>query len=659
MEVFIAIAIIFFVIALLSRSNNKTTKVSQTGSIAKSQNEKTNKMSDDEIQKDILKSLLANIKVSVSSPTANDSIIDVSGNSQKLPSLSSSNQLTVPYWSHFYVYSYNDLQHANTEQKLFYEYVKRAFLNNTYVDLQGNNNYAFILLFDLLNEYEKHKSIDILENQLKSVAENYPRTRLYCKSFLVGKMKDLNDYDGITRIEREAVFQGHFYGAGYENQYYNLGDRFKTKLDLSPAEIILTNKLVDPGNNFSAIEFCLLQTIRLYLSVISELDKIMQTQATTLEKEFESIAGLITTKHFLYREGSQNFRYAVLSSKDELYRMLFKHSENALREYFSHKRKLNTDLYYVGDVKLQLETRITSKLPAIFVSVLPQIEIPDQETEIALNAQNTSRWKIAFDKIKNTHAGKPKEFMAAIVDLGKLNKDNPSIENIFFEASKHIAKADKETSLKLYVYYLYYDLNSSSFDNKQLTKTIQKSLFGSNEQLHDFEKIIAELIKDKDLDKALQGVSQIYVKKRRKIKLDADAITEVRQKHSSTVEILDEIMGDDFEDETSSIHSVQINKEEIQIEILQKTEPLIETQKVNRFGLNPIQEELLGMFPKHSFTVPAAELESFARSKGLFKSQLIDSINETCYEELDDLLIEEEEDNYIVNEQYFQRIILS
>jgi hypothetical protein len=42
--------------------------------------------------------------------------------------------------------------------------------------------------------------------------------------------------------------------------------------------------------------------------------------------------------------------------------------------------------------------------------------------------------------------------------------------------------------------------------------------------------------------------------------------------------------------------------------------------------------------------------------KGLFPGGLIESINESCYEKLDDLLIEEEDENYIMNPGYYQII---
>src|SRR6476620_4660369 len=73
-----------------------------------------------------------------------DSIIDVGSQSQKidrnygLPG-------TVPYWSHSYVYSYNELRYATAAQQKFYFSFKDKFLNGEYPDLEGNSNYAFIL----------------------------------------------------------------------------------------------------------------------------------------------------------------------------------------------------------------------------------------------------------------------------------------------------------------------------------------------------------------------------------------------------------------------------------------------------------------------------------------------------------------------------------
>ena len=338
---------------------------------------------------------------------------------------------------------------------------------------------------------------------------------------------------------------------------------------------------------------------------------------------------------------------------------LFKHCENAVREYYGHKRKVNTEIIFSNSLsKTEYEKKIITKVNELIPIFISNVSQPDEATEIELNSINTTRWKIKFEELTTNYNEKSKEFVDSIVILGELNKKNPSIENIFFEASKFIAKYDKESALFLYVHYLYHDLKSATFDNKQLTKTIQKSLFKTNEQLHDFEIIVSELIKDKDLEKALKNVSKIYEVKRKKIQLDSTSIKEVQQQHSGTVELLNEYLKDDFEDENNTIKSQEINNEEIEIEITQKSENTVDSAFLSSLSFSPLHLSALELFIKSNFSVPQSEIEVFAKSKGIFKNQLIESINETCYDLLDDVLIEEEDDYYTINTNYFKRISL-
>ena len=66
--------------------------------------------------------------------------------------------------------------------------------------------------------------------------------------------------------------------------------------------------------------------------------------------------------------------------------------------------------------------------------------------------------------------------------------------------------------------------------------------------------------------------------------------------------------------------------------------------------------EILELFAKNNFSILQSEVEFFTKSKGIFKNQLIESLNDACYELLDDLLIEEEGDYYTINTNYFQKI---
>lgn len=656
MTAIIIIAIIIFIIYAAS-SKKKPTQQNTTYTIPNNKQK-----SEKEIRDELVQSLIKNIKVTVTTSSStskynDDSIIDVTDQSYRINSNSNLKKYSsgVPYWAHHYVYSYSEINSASSEQKKFYAIFKNSFLNGEYFDLEGNTNYAFILLFDLLIEFDNHKDISKLESQLKILGQCYPKTKSYGVSFLIQKMEANGDSDGVSRLRAEERYSYQNYNTDYD--YWRLGSKYKTKLKLNDEEVKLLNKLWYPSNNFCSVEYCCVEILKLYINVIEELKASYIAEGTTVDAQFLAVADVIARKHFKYKNGSQNYKYCIETTTNEFYSHIFKHCENAVREYYGHKRKINTDTYYTtAEVKTEFETKIISKVSGLLPVLISKVSIPDEATDIELYSQNTNRWKIKFEELTTSYNEKPKEFIDSIVALGKLNKKNPSIENIFFEASKFIAKYDKESALSLYVHYLFHDLKSATFDNKQLTKTIQKSLFKTNEQLHDFEIIVSELIKDKDLEKALKNVSKVYEVKRKKIQLDTTSIKEVQQQHSGTVELLNEYLKDDFEDENNSIKSQEINNEEIKIEITQKSEETSHSAFVSDLTLSPIHISALELFSKSNFSIPQSELEIFAKSKGIFKNQLIESINETCYEFLDDVLIEEEDDYYTINTNYFQRI---
>lgn len=138
--------------------------------------------------------------------------------------------------------------------------------------------------------------------------------------------------------------------------------------------------------------------------------------------------------------------------------------------------------------------------------------------------------------------------------------------------------------------------------------------------------------------------------------MDRTTIKEVQQQHSGTVELLNEYLRDEFEDENNSIQSQEISSDEIKIEITRKKEESNQSVFLSELSLNPTHILVLELFSKNNFSMPQIEVEEFAKSKGVFKNQLIESINESCYEVLDDVLIEEEDDYYTIIPEYFQKI---
>lgn len=645
MTTILIIGIIFFII-YTSTNRNKTSNQNSTypkSNERQKSNDSTIEKNNQDKSQDLKLVLTGLTKANINN---DNSIIDITNSiPEKISYKNNSNRILPYYWKNKYIDSYNIIYEATKEQREFYSTFKQAFLNNIYIDLKGYTNYLYILYFDLLKEYETNRDIKYLERLIIRLGLFYPEIKNFADLGFSSKQINHSSFYSATQN----------YTTDYD--YWRLGSKYKTKLKLKDEEVRLLNKLWYPSNNFCSIEYCCIEILKLFLNVVTVLKANYISEGTSIEAEFLSVADVIARKHFKYKNGSQNYKYCIESTTNEFYSHIFKHCENAVREYYGHKRKLNTDTYYTTvEAKTEFETKIISKVSELLPKLITKVSLPDEKTEIELNSQNANRWKIKFEELIKNYNSDPKAFINSIATLGKLNKKNPSIENIFFEASKFISKFDKESALSLYIQYLYYDLKSTTFDNKQLTKTIQKNLFKTNEQLHNFEKIVSELIKDKDLEKALKNVSKVYEIKRRKIQLDTTSIKEVQEQHKGTVELLNEYLKDDFEDENNSIKSQEINNEEIKIEITQKSEETIQSGFVSELSFSPIHISTLELFSKNNFSVPQSEIEAFAKSKGIFKNQLIESLNEICYNLLDDILIEEEDDFYIIHKNYFQRI---
>ncbi|MDH7462176.1 tellurite resistance TerB C-terminal domain-containing protein [Chitinophagaceae bacterium 26-R-25] len=440
---------------------------------------------------------------------------------------------------------------------------------------------------------------------------------------------------------------------------YRLGKLYKNKLNLSNQEVSWLNKFWNPNNVFIGIEGCCIETIKLYLATLKELNKQLKKKESSIQKEVEFFQTEISQfyKSNNYWAGYDS-SYLKEKGDAEFFSTIFKRSENVVREAFGHKRKISGEFAYPNTpINIEYERRIGSSVDQIILSLAQQISPPDEETENELNSQNTTRWKIKFEKLEQAFSEENKQdFINGIYALEKANQKNPSIENIFFEASKFISKADKTEALKFYICYLYYDLKSDRIDNKQLTKTIQKNLFKTNEQLHDFEKIVADLVKNKNLENAIAEVSKIHQPKRKKIQLDESTIKEVQLQDKGTVELLNEYLKDEFEDLNTIVKAQEISVEELQIEIESVSNEEGLSDFVKDVSINKNQADALVLFAEKSFLVPISEFDNYCKSQGLFKNQLIDSINDSCYDFLDDVLIEEDGDCYTINENYFKKI---
>jgi hypothetical protein len=115
-------------------------------------------------------------------------------------------EISVPYWTHQYVYSSDALTSASVEQKKYYDHFKKLFLENVFLDIEGNDNYSFILYYDLLREYYQHKDINILQQQFDNLEKYYPKTGNYTSLSIIDEFEKQSDYDSAWKFLKRREY---------------------------------------------------------------------------------------------------------------------------------------------------------------------------------------------------------------------------------------------------------------------------------------------------------------------------------------------------------------------------------------------------------------------------------------------------------------------
>ena len=608
-------------------------------------------------------------------------IIDVSGSAEPIPTsktASSSPREVVP-WPHHYIFSFNDLADANKQQQTYYYYFKQQFLQGHPPELGDNTNYAFVLLFDLLQTRDNKNDLRKLHDLLLLLARHYPKTASYAQREFDQLVLQQSNSSKPNPLAADPIPMADI----YQPSWSSLGKRNKKTVAMSDEEASMLDQLFYSPSSFFENPFCQSAIVTLFLALLRSLDQEFRTTNRSLEQRIDEVARLVCKTHYNYRQDNEANLFNLRSVKNDVRQLLMKLCENAVRDQYEYKRRLQILPFYnsetVAEVNEALENQLLISACHQLTSLANVIPVPDDKGETALNTLSPTRWKQKFETIKVSYTqGKDaKAYKTEVIRLGKLNKTNPAVEHIYFEAAKFIGKEDKILCLTLYCYYIYHDQLSAKIDDKQLPKTLLKALFNTDNKETEFTNIINDLKKNKDLKATLATLPEIYAIKRKKIELDSTVIREAEHALDDTVELLNEYLADEdlstveesaaYHAQAGPIASADIEEEE-PIDLQPGTSLILPSPasvdvgaNANRYlstiALNPIQLILLNTFENHGFSIAAEDLETFAREHNTFMSQLINNLNEAFFEHLDDSLIEEDEDHYTINQEYYKRIL--
>ncbi|SKC07987.1 TerB-C domain-containing protein [Sphingobacterium nematocida] len=455
---------------------------------------------------------------------------------------------------------------------------------------------------------------------------------------------------------------------GYEYDNWKLGKRFKDKMGLSRNQVSLVNKVTGIHNVFTSVDGCCMQTISVFLEVVKRLEKKLKKQESSVKSEIEKLtqSAIQINRNtgegywYFYDDyGRKNFPIRI---EEEVYTTIFKRTENVVRDRWGHKRKVSGDYssYFTG-LADEFNKRLGNYVDEILPVLISLIVEPDFETELELNKQNTTRWKVKLDTLKqNLTEDTAGTFAQSIHTLFEENSRNQSGENIFFEASKIIAPYDKIEAVRLYLYYVNADIKSDKIDDKQLTKTVQKRLFNNDQHQSSFIDIVTQLKKDKNILAAIKKANSIYEPVRKKISLNLETIKTVKEQDRNTVDLLNTLLQDEIDIENHTPAALNTTAPTDTVAVVVNSMPNVppSSEMIVDIELNRDQIKLIQLFAANGFSLEQQEIAEYAQRYGLRSGPLVNNINEICYEVLDDNLLEERDEDYFeMNEEYYNMII--
>ena len=244
-----------------------------------------------------------------------------------------------------------------------------------------------------------------------------------------------------------------------------------------------------------------------------------------------------------------------------------------------------------------------------------------------------NRWQARYASLtKNFDPKQIEPFYKKICKLAARYHQPSAARSIYFQAHQFTAKHHGTYSLIFYLHYLHVETSSATFRHRRISDDLKTILFRNKMQEARFLEIGNRLKENRNLNQAIDDTKLLFRMTRREIRLDVPEIREVSREQSQTAELL----GKYLEDDTGTMPET--------------TTPAIV------LPANNSENTLFQLFEQNNFVLNKKEIDTFARNNGMFCDSLIQQINETYYETVDDVLIEDEGDSYTLNQAYYEQI---
>lgn len=577
-------------------------------------------------------------------------IQDITGEKFQIPSISKvSFPGGVPYWPTDKNTNPTELLKLSNEHKKFYSQFKEAFKKDEYFDLEGNVNYLIVLVHELALEYVVLGDEDEFENGINKIETYYSEFKLIREA--VYQLVE-NFEESLNEMEDDAEDESEI---DYNQPYTYLSDlaiSLEDSLQLNLKElkrVSLINYKQNSFNQFTPIQKLI---VRLYLEVYELLEEAYNKNKKNLSQVLDKIEDdLFNKEKYQTAEGGRLIYYNNFWSQ-QLFTRIFNQCENVLRRHYSYNdfiipAGIYRYDYTTGEIKSVNEWE--TLVQGIIQQKTATLDAPLPGYEKVFLQLKPSGWKTKYENIINQYENIPEKFLIAVIELGELINNTSYVQTLYFQAYSYMLEKDTITALTFYLHYYSSVQNKGTKKPKKINKIQKKILFQNRTQSAQFNDLLNELTTKENLDPAIDKLSEIFFSKRKEIILDAASIENIQKSHSQTVELLAELLQDEHE----IISDNNKNTKEIKSQtVIVHTNASKDSNDAK--GLTDIQKNAIEYIISNNNRIAVKAFETFAREKGQFGNQLIESINEQMYEQLEEILIEEEEGQYVLHIELLQ-----
>lgn len=243
---------------------------------------------------------------------------------------------------------------------------------------------------------------------------------------------------------------------------------------------------------------------------------------------------------------------------------------------------------------------------------------------------------------------------------------NRFIKEVYFKAGKDFVTLDRMEAL--HAYARYFALCAREEDKGQPIPTrIGKELFRGERDEAVFFEVVEELKEDIENEEVYKTLTESLSPQPTEINLDEAKIGNIKVEHSETVGQLNKLLAEDDVQAVSpatpptAAESPGIPTDTVSGSRKKDLQSVFQTPPVapgtvENLGLTTLQKEFLKRLDQAEGRLSDGVVTAFAKEHNIFKSRLVDGINELFSQQFDDILIEEDEFGYGLNGECSEKL---